>query len=79
MGGLLLGHFREDVGTAGIVFPQALGNVGVNAVVLFLIGDRQGEDFAFGQIGKIAHGRECGGNLRLVKRGRSDKNCSQDG
>ena len=52
----LVGHFGEHLGAAGIVLAQALGDVGVDAVVLFLVGDGQGEDFAFGQIGEIAHG-----------------------
>ena len=64
----LSGHFVEHRGAAGIVVPQALGDVGVDATVLFLVGDRQGEDLAFGQVGEIAHGGECGGWRERVKR-----------
>ena len=64
---LFLGHLGEDLGAAGILAPQALGDVGIDAVVLFLVGDRQGEDFAFGEVGKVAHGAHIGDWLAAVK------------
>ena len=53
-------HLAKDVGAAHVVAAQALGDVQVDAAVLFLAGDRQGKDFAFSQIGEISHGGECG-------------------
>ena len=55
------GHLGEDIGTGRIVVAQAFGDVGVDAAVLFLVGDRQCEDLPFRQIGEIAHGRHFGG------------------
>ncbi len=43
-------HLGENVGAAGIVGAQTFGDVQVDTAVLFLIGDRQSEDLAFGQI-----------------------------
>ena len=55
---VLLGrHFDEHLGGGGIVLAQALGEVGVDAPVLLLVGDRQGEHFALGKIVEIAHRR----------------------
>ena len=50
-------HFDEHLGGGGIVLAQAVGEVGVDAPVLFLVGDRQGEHFALGKIVEIAHRR----------------------
>ena len=58
---LLVGHLGEHVGAGRVVLAQALGDIGVDAAVLFLVGDRQGEDLPFGQIGEIAHGAQFGG------------------
>ena len=52
---LFLGHLGEDIGTGRIVRPQTFGDIGVDAVVLFLVGDRQGEDLPLGQVGEVAH------------------------
>ena len=77
---LLLGHFGEHLGAAGILRPQALGDVGVDAVVLFLVGDGQGEDLAFGKLGEVAHGArmwrlqrggQAGGGMMRVLRSRT--------
>jgi len=48
-------HFGEQVGAGGIIVAQALGDIGVNTAVLFLVGDRQGKDFAFGQLREVPH------------------------
>ena len=64
---LLLGHLGEDIGAGRVVGPQAFGDIGIDAVVLFLVGDRQREDFAFRQVGEIAHGAHFGGWRPAVK------------
>ena len=43
-------HFQEDLGGAGVGFLEGVGDGAVGAAVLFFRGDRQGEDFPFGQI-----------------------------
>ena len=73
----LAGHFGEHVGAGRIVLAQALGDVGVDTAVLFLIGDRQGEDFAFGEIGEIAHGSNLAGERPQSSERRNDANASQ--
>ena len=53
---VLLGrHVREDLGAGGIVLAQAVGEVGVDAPVLLLVGDRQREHLALGEVVEIAH------------------------
>ena len=55
---VLLGrHFGEHLGGRGIVLAQALGEVAVDAPVLFLVGDRQREHLALGKIVEIARHR----------------------
>ena len=54
---LLRRHVDEDLGGGGIVLAQALGEVGVDAPVLFLVGDRQREHLALGEVVEIAHRR----------------------
>ena len=52
---LLGGHVGEHLRAGGIVFAQAVGEVGVDAPVLFLVGDRQRENLALGKLVEIAH------------------------
>jgi hypothetical protein len=61
MSAFLLGHLGKDMCAGGVFGSQAFGNVGIDAVVLFLVGDRQCEDLPLRQVGKIAHGRHIGG------------------
>ena len=57
--GVLLGrHGREYLRARGIVFAQAVGEVGVDAPVLLLVGDRQRENFALREVVEIAHRRD---------------------
>ena len=67
MTAFLGGHLGEHLGAAGIFRSEAFRDVEVDATVLFLIGDRKGEDFAFGQVGEIAHGAQIGRDRRSVK------------
>ena len=46
----LAGHLGEDIGRGRVVLTQAFGDVLIDAAVLFLVGDGQSEDFAFGQV-----------------------------
>ena len=59
---LLVRHVGEDLGGVGEVGPQALGEVGVDAAVLFLVADGESEDFAFGEFIQCAHD----GDMRQV-------------
>jgi hypothetical protein len=52
---LLLGHFLEHLCGVGIALLQILGERHVDAAVLFLGGDRHGQAFTLGQVGKILH------------------------
>jgi fructose-1-phosphate kinase PfkB-like protein len=45
---LLIRHLDEHLGGGGVVLAQVVGEVGVDASVLFLVGDRQGEHLALG-------------------------------
>ena len=49
-------HIGEHLSAAWIVFPEIMGEVGVNAAVLLFAGDRQGEQVASSQFHKVAHG-----------------------
>ena len=51
----LLRHIDEDLRAVGIVGAQPLREVGKDPAVLLLAADGQGQDFAFGEFGKIAH------------------------
>jgi hypothetical protein len=42
-------HLSENIGAARVLVPQAFGDVQVNAAILFLVGNRQCEDFTLGQ------------------------------
>ena len=66
--GFLGGHFAEHGRTARVFAAQSLGDIDIDATVFFLIGDGEGEDFAFGQIGEVAHDEVFGRLLRCVKR-----------
>ena len=55
---VLLGrHVGEHLRAGGIVLAQAVGEVGVDAPVLLLVGDRQRENLALGEVVEIAHRR----------------------
>ena len=49
-------HLGEHLGAGRVVGAQPLGEVGVDAAVLLLVADRQGEDVAFAEVGEPAHG-----------------------
>ena len=55
---LLQGHFVEDSGAVGKVLPKLMREVGVDASVLFLGGDRQGQQLALGQVVEFTHDRD---------------------
>ena len=51
---VLLGrHFLENFRRGGVAFRQLLGETQIDAAVFFFGGDGDGEDFTFGQIGKV--------------------------
>ena len=49
-------HFLEHFGARRKVSVQRVGVIRVDAAVLFLVGDREGENFLFRKFGEIAHG-----------------------
>ena len=51
---LLVLHLAEHLGRAGIVGLEPRGNIGVNAAVLLLRGNSQGEDLLLGEVPKVA-------------------------
>ena len=53
--GFLLAHAVEDRGRSGEILAQPLGEVGVDAFVFFLQGDRQGQDFTFCETVEVFH------------------------
>jgi hypothetical protein len=54
---VLLGrHLVEHFGAGRVIVMQAVREIGENARVLLLIADGEGQNLAFGQIGKFAHG-----------------------
>ena len=53
--GFLLLHAFEDGGGRGELFPQTVGEVGVDALVFLFQRYRQRQDFAFGEAVEIAH------------------------
>ena len=73
---LLMRHVGEDVGGVGVIVSQALGEVAVDAAVLLLVADGEGEDFAFGQGVEGSHalymrclpvfGKSCQEQLRML-------------
>ena len=51
----LLGrHIGEDMRAGGIIVPQALGEVGVDAPVLLFAADRQRKNLAFAEVGEAS-------------------------
>jgi hypothetical protein len=74
---LLARHFREHVGARRVVLTEPLGNVCINTAVLLLIGNRQCENLPFGEIRKIAHGRNLAGGRQQSSEPRNDANASQ--
>jgi hypothetical protein len=38
-------HVGKDLGGVRVMFPESLGEIGVDSAVLFLAGDRECEDF----------------------------------
>ena len=55
MADLLLAHFFKHLRRAGKVFPQIFAKVGVDAFVLFLKRNRQGQDFFLRQTVEVSH------------------------
>ena len=53
--GFLLAHAVEHGGRTGKIVAQALGEIGVDALVFFFQRDGQGEHFPLGQAFKTAH------------------------
>ena len=47
----------NDLGGGGVVLAQAVGEVGVDAPVLLLVGDRQRDHLALGKVVETAHRR----------------------
>ena len=56
MARLLVGHLVEHLGGGRVLLAQALGKAAVDPAVLVLIGDRERQDFLFGEIGETFHG-----------------------
>ena len=52
---LLVGHLLEHLGRARILGAQPVGETVVDARILLLVGDREGENFLFAQVGKTFH------------------------
>jgi hypothetical protein len=52
----LFRHLVEHPGGRRKVLAQPLGNIAVDAAVLILIADGEGQYFLFGQVGKSLHG-----------------------
>ncbi len=55
MAHLLVGHLVEHLGGGRILLAQALGEAAIDAAVLVLVGDRERQDFLFGEIGETFH------------------------
>ncbi len=53
---LFAGHLLEHLRAARVVVVEAFGDIGVDAAVLFLVADGEGQHFALGQVVEIAHG-----------------------
>ena len=49
-------HVVEHPGAVRVFFPQALGEVGVDAAILFLAADRECQDFFLVQFSEASHG-----------------------
>jgi hypothetical protein len=49
-------HLGEHLGRGGVIVLQPLGVVGIDASVLFLERDGDGENLLLGQVGKSFHG-----------------------
>ena len=49
-------HIGKDIGGIRMMFPQPLGEIGVDSAVLFLTADCKGENFWLGQIVKVFQG-----------------------
>jgi hypothetical protein len=54
---LLIGHFVEHFRGRRKLCTQAFGEAAIDAAVLLLVGDGEGEDFLLGEVGKAFHGR----------------------
>jgi hypothetical protein len=52
---LLVRHLVEDLGRSGVTLAQALREGAIDAVVLLLIGNREGEDLLLSEVGKTFH------------------------
>src|SRR5262249_49268022 len=52
---LLLSHLVEHLRRARILRAQPVGESLIDAGILLLVGDREGEDFLFAQVGKALH------------------------
>ncbi len=58
---VLLGrHFRENFGARRVVLEESVGEVGIDAAVLLLVADGEGQHLALGQLVEIAHGGVLG-------------------
>jgi hypothetical protein len=55
MAHLLVRHLVEDFGGSRIFRAQAFGEAAIDAAVLVLAGDGEGDDFPFGELGKAPH------------------------
>ena len=55
MAGFLLPHAFEDFGGGGIVFTKAVGEIAIDALVLFFERDGEGENLTFGEAFEATH------------------------
>ena len=57
MPALLLGHVVEELGGGREIAPQPVREALVDARILLLVGDGEGEHLALGELGERFHGR----------------------
>jgi hypothetical protein len=57
MAHLFVRHLLEHLGGGWVLAAKALGKAAINPAVFVLVGDRQREDFLFGEIGETFHTR----------------------
>ena len=53
---LFLGHLVEDFRRCRILLAKTLSEIAIDAAVFFFIGDRKGQNFLLGEVGKAFHG-----------------------
>ena len=63
MAALFLGHLLEQLCRVRVALGEVFGEGHVDAAVFLFRGDRDGQHFALGEIGKVLHGRRLSINL----------------